>query len=368
MKEALEVLRIIEKKGFLAYIVGGYVRDYCLKRESLDIDICTNATPKDILDIFDNVLVDDKQYGAVKVYYQGNKYDITTFRKDIKYVDNRRPIKIKYVNDLKTDLLRRDFTINTLCIDKNGKIIDLLNVKNDLYKKVIKTVGNPRYRIKEDALRILRAIRFATTLDFDIDEKTKFYIKKYGYLLKKLSYTRKKEELMKIFASINKAKGIDLLLELGLHKHLEITKLTNNISTNNVIGIWSILEVDDKYPFSKLEREQMRKIRQLLQLELFDSYNIYSFGLYLSTIVADIKQLDKKKLNLIYNSLPIYNRRDIVISPVEVANILKKKPDKYLTEIFNDIEKKIIYKTLNNNKNDIIKYCLKKYGGDGNEK
>ena len=205
--KALEVLNIFCEHGYVAYIVGGYPRDSILEIKTSDIDICTDARPKEIMEIFASQAVSDVSYGSVKVIYKNSKFDVTTFRKDIKYVDNRRPIKIKYINNLKKDLLRRDFTINTICIDKDGNIIDLLNARSDINKRLIRTVGNPRYRIKEDSLRILRAIRFASILDFDIDDKTGYYLTKYGCLLNNLSKERKKEELNKIFSSCGKEKG-----------------------------------------------------------------------------------------------------------------------------------------------------------------
>ena len=204
--KAIEVLKIFKKYGYDAYIVGGYPRDKMLGIKTNDIDICTNAKPKEIMDIFDTEGISDIKYGAVKVIYKGVYFDVTTFRKDIKYENNRKPVKIKYVSDLKKDLLRRDFTINTMCIDSEGNLLDLLDAKKDIDKKLISTVGNHRYRLREDSLRILRAIRFACTLNFDIDDKVKLYIKKYGSLLKYLSYSRKKEELDKIFIAIYKEK------------------------------------------------------------------------------------------------------------------------------------------------------------------
>ena len=162
LEKALEVLKKLNENGYEAYIVGGFVRDTLLNRKTNDIDICTSATPKEILEIFDNVMVSDMQYGSVVVAYKGYNFDITTFRKEIKYEGNRKPVKIKYIKNIKKDLLRRDFTINTLCMNSSGEIIDKLNISNDLENKKLKTVGNPKYRIKEDSLRILRCIRFAT--------------------------------------------------------------------------------------------------------------------------------------------------------------------------------------------------------------
>ena len=254
--KARELLRILNDNGYAAYIVGGYTRDVLLGRKSNDIDICTSATPKEILDIFEDVKVSDMQYGSVVITYKGYKFDVTTFRKEIKYESNRRPIKIKYIRDIKKDLLRRDFTINTLCINDKGEVLDVLGVRSDLDNRILRTVGNPRYKIKEDSLRILRCIRFATILEFDIEKKTYYYLGKYGYLLKKLSMERKKEELDKIFSSKNKERGRKLILDLNLTNVLGINNLHNIILCADLIGIWCQLEVEDIYPFTKVEKEQ----------------------------------------------------------------------------------------------------------------
>jgi len=358
MKEkAIEVLKILEDQGFEAYIVGGFVRDLLIGKKTLDIDICTNATPKQIIEIFDNVKVSDFSYGSVTIIYKKIKFDVTTFRKDIKYENNRKPIKIKYISNLKDDLLRRDFTINTLCMDSNGEIIDLLNSKIDIDNKIIKTVSNPKQKIKEDSLRILRAVRFATILDFNIDQKTKKYLTKYGYLLEKLSGSRKKEELTKIFSSVNKEKGRNLLLELKLDKHLKLTNLKSIILCDDIIGIWSQLDISD-YPFTKLEKDNIQKIKELLNYKEIDEYTLYKYGLYLSTVVYDIKKKDKIILNEMYRSLPIYNSKEIDITPLEIANILNKKPGSYIKEIIEKLEKQIVYKNIKNNKQEITKYIL----------
>ena len=251
---SLKLLRKIEKYGFQAYIVGGYVRDLYLGRKSADVDICTNATPKDLKEIFKDSMLPKEKYGSVTVIYNKVHYEITTFRKDLKYENNRLPVKIKYINDLKDDLRRRDFTINTLCIDSEGNLIDLLSSSKDLKDQVIKTVGIAKTKIKEDSLRILRAVRFATILNFKLDEDLKKSIKKYAYTLRSLSYHRKKEELDKIFSSSNAKYGISLILELELDKYLELKNLKNVVITSNSIGIWAQLDVLDKYDFTSNEK------------------------------------------------------------------------------------------------------------------
>ena len=357
---ALEVLNILFDKGYLAYIVGGYPRDMVLEIKSNDIDICTNATPKEIIDIFDTENISDTSYGSVRVIYKNYHFDVTTFRKEIKYENNRKPIKVKYINDLKKDLLRRDFTINTMCIDKDGNLIDMLGAREDIDKKIIKTVGNPRYRIKEDSLRILRAIRFASVLDFEIDSKTFNYIKKYGYLLKNLSYSRKKEELNKIFASVNKEKARWMIIDSGIDRYLGISNLSEIVLCDDIIGIWSQLEVDEEYPFSKVEKEMIKNIRRM-NLEEFNEYTVYKYGLYVSSVVGSIKGISYKDINDIYHDLVITSRRDIDIKAMDIANALNSKPGKYISDIFNEIEYLIVMKKIRNNKEDIIKYIKKHY-------
>jgi len=362
MKEkALEVLKIFENNGYTAYIVGGFVRDCLIGKKTLDIDICTNATPKEIIEIFDHVRVSDFSYGSVNIVYKKVKFDVTTFRKDIKYEDNRKPIKIKYIDNLKEDLLRRDFTINTLCMNSNGEIIDLLNGKIDIENKIIKAVSTPRIKIKEDSLRILRAVRFATILDFDIEEKTKKYLTKYGYLLEKLSNSRKKDELTKIFTSVNKEKGRQLLLELKLDKYLKLDNLKDITLCDDIIGIWSQLNVENIYPLTKLEKENISKIKELLNYKEIDEYLLYKYGLYLSTVVYDIKKKDKKILNELYRILPIYNSKEIEITPLEIAYLLNQRPGSYIKDIINDLEKQIVYNNLKNDKEEISKYIIDNY-------
>ena len=359
-KKALEVLIIFAGKGYLAYIVGGYVRDMLLDKESFDIDICTSATPREIMDIFDIEKASDYKYGCVKIVYKGVKFDVATFRKDIKYEDNRKPIKIKYIGDLKKDLLRRDFTINTFCIDKDGNILDVLNVRDDLDNRLIRTIGNPRYKIKEDALRILRAVRFATILDFEIDKKTKEYIIKYGYLLKKLSYNRKKEELLKIFSSSNKEKGRKLLIDLNLWKYLDLINLTDIVMCDDILGIWSQLDDISNYPFSNYEKQQIKIIKKLSKREI-DDYDLYCYEPYLCSIAGQINGSDTSNMMKRYDNLIIKSFKDVDISPTCISTILEKEPGKYIKDIMNDVEKKIIFKEIPNIEKNIKKYIIDNY-------
>lgn len=356
LEKAIKILTILHENNHEAYIVGGYVRDKLIGKKSNDIDISTSATPKEIMELFPNT--ESPNYGSIRIIYKNTNFDITTFRRDIKYQDNRLPVKIKYIKNLKKDLLRRDFTINTICMDKDENIIDLLNAKLDLENKIIKTVGNPKHRLKEDSLRILRAIRFATILNFEIDQKTMHYLKEYAYLLEKLSFQRKKQELDKIFMSTNKEKGIKYLLDLNITEYLDLPNLKDINPCDDLIGIWTQINVDNIYPFTKTEKEQMKKIRELLKLDLSDKYNIYKYGLYTSTVAYKIKNIDISKLSNLYKELPITSRKEINITGDQISKILNKKPGSYIKDILLELEYEIITNNLENSYEKLTEYIL----------
>lgn len=359
LKTALKVLKEIEKNGFEAYIVGGYPRDYYLKKESLDIDICTNATPKDLILIFPNSNLSDEKYGSVSLYFNNIRFEITTYRKEAKYINNRLPSGVEYINSLEEDLKRRDFTINAMCINSSGTIIDLIGSKEDIDNCIIKMIGNPKKRLREDSLRILRAIRFATILNFKIDNELKKYIKKYGHLLKKLSYYRKKSELDKIFASCNNKYGIELIKELNLYKYLGLKNLKKIKPINSLIGIWSQLEVDDKYIFTKNEKEMIDQIKELMNCDILNNICLYNNDLYLISIVGELKGINKEVIFEKYRLLPIKDRKEINITSKEICNILNIKPSSILKNIWSILEKEILNSNLLNNKEDISKYIEK---------
>ena len=212
MKEkALELLKIFSENGYEAYLVGGFVRDYVLGKKSFDIDICTNATPRQVQEIFKGAKLPFEGYGSVHLSYKNINFEITTYRMDLEYKDKRKPSKIVYTNSLIIDLKRRDFTMNTLCMDKDGNVIDKLDAIDDIKNGIIKTVGNAYKKISDDAFRILRAIRFATELDFKISDDLKDALLQNRESLNSLSFYRKKQELNKIFSSPNALLGINTI-------------------------------------------------------------------------------------------------------------------------------------------------------------
>jgi tRNA nucleotidyltransferase (CCA-adding enzyme) len=355
---ALQVLKKIEDSGYEAYIVGGFVRDYLIGRNSLDVDICTNATPKVLSTIFEGAIISSVDYGAVTLIYKKGRYELTTYRKEIRYDDHRRPVELEYIDNLLEDLKRRDFTVNTICMNSKGEIIDLLNAREDLNSRIIKMVGDPEFKLKEDVLRILRAIRFATLLNFEICDDVKKSIINNAKLLTSLSYTRKKEELTKVFTSSNASYGISLLMELELDKYLELSNLSKLKIVDDILGIWAQLDVLDIYPFSKVERESISMIRETLSNDDITNYDLYHYGLYIMTITASIKGIDKTKINKMYVNLPIKSRNQIAFNVNKICTKLNIKPSYWINDIYQLLEKNILDGTLNNDENEIFDFVL----------
>ncbi len=361
LEVSLKFLSEIEKHGFKAYIVGGFVRDHLLGIKSNDVDVCTNAKPSEIKHIFKNFCIPVSEYGSVVVEYNGIRFEVTTFRKEISYIDNRKPLEYVYIDSLEEDLKRRDFTINTMCIDSSGNVIDLLNGKIDLSKQEINTVGDSNKKFSEDALRMLRAVRFATVLNFKLSSDVKNAIINNKSLIKNLSYERKKEELDKIFGSIHVKYGVKLLIELGLDEALEIPSLRTINSFDNLIGIWALLDVTDIYPFTKNEKDLIFSILEALECDNLDTFTLYKYGSYINSICADIKGLSKKEVAAKYRSLPIKERKEIQITGDQIMKILNKKPGEYIKQIYDDLEHSILLGNLDNTYESIEKYIIDKY-------
>ena len=351
---ALKVLNIIEDNSYEAYIVGGFVRDYIMGIKSNDVDITTNAKPKDLIKIFPNANIDNELYGSVTIYYNNIKFEITTYRKENNYLDNRHPLEITYVNDLITDLKRRDFTINAICMDKEGNIVDLLDFKKDINKKIIRTVIDPMESFATDALRILRAIRFATTLKFELSSSVVEAIEENKYLLNDLSIHRKKEELDKIFSSVNIDIGLKLLKTLNLEDVLQLKNLDKVKSCSQVIGVWTVLEVDDIYPFTRNELQLMKEIRIVMNDSPLSKDKLYYYGLYVCSVAAEILGINKRKIMKVYKSMNIHKRSDILIDSYDIMNTLNIKEDPILSEIWKELEKEVLNGSVDNERNKLL--------------
>lgn len=346
-----EVLKKIEENGYKAYLIGGYTRDFLLDKSNDDYDICTSAKKEELENIFDIPLVEN--YGSIILIYKDLKFEITTFRKETMYKEIRTP-SIEYTQLLEEDIKRRDFTINTICMNSNDEIIDILNGKEDLKNKIIRCVGPIKRKMSEDPLRILRAIRFACILDFKIEEELSNFIMNNSELVKNLSFFRKKQELDKIFNSDNCIYGLSLLKKYHLLKHLNL-KAGKVKATSSYLGIWAQFEYPTEYPFTSKEKKKIEIIRNIVNQKNITNLDLYNYGLELSLIASQILNLNNNDIKDRYEALIIKDKKEIDITTDEILKLTSIK----VSFIYKVLEKKILYKELKNNKEDIIEFIKK---------
>jgi tRNA nucleotidyltransferase (CCA-adding enzyme) len=228
-QEVSRITEVLQKANFEAYLIGGCVRDLLLAKKPKDWDVTTNATPEEIVVLFENTFYENK-YGTVGVVNEETDdetlkiVEVTPYRLEAEYTDYRHPDKVTFSKNLKDDLKRRDFTINAIALkiepsrtDKHhGEIVDLYDGQSDIKNKIIRTVENPDERFKEDGLRILRAIRLATELGFSIEKQTEKAIKSDSKLLKNIAKERIRDEFIRILMSDRPAEGLKMAQNMGI--------------------------------------------------------------------------------------------------------------------------------------------------------
>ncbi|KQC09453.1 MAG: hypothetical protein APR62_02365 [Smithella sp. SDB] len=226
-RNAEAVVRLLKQSGHEAYFVGGCVRDFILGSVSGDYDIVTSARPNEIISLFPNTLAIGAKFGVVAIIVDNYLYEVATFRGDDVYADGRHPSRI-YFSSAREDVFRRDFTINGLLMDpESNKIIDYVDGRADIEKKIIRTIGDPEKRFNEDFLRMLRAIRFAANLNFTIEPLTMRAIKNNATKIKQISAERIRDELGKILTRGGSRRGFELMAETGILKAIlpEVDKM-----------------------------------------------------------------------------------------------------------------------------------------------
>jgi poly(A) polymerase len=218
---ALAIVQQLEKAGFQAYWVGGCVRDMLMGREPKDYDVATNATPDQVISIFPNALAIGKAFGVVQVVIEGEPHDVATFRRDISYEDGRHPTSVVFTS-AEEDARRRDFTINGLFYEPvREQLVDYVGGQSDIAARVVRTIGRPEQRFSEDALRMLRAIRFSSTLEFTIEPETLSAIRAMSPRITKVSAERIQHELTLLLTESPRAgNGLKMLRESGLLKFI----------------------------------------------------------------------------------------------------------------------------------------------------
>ena len=351
--EPLEYLKKIEEFGFEAYIVGGYVRDYILGIISTDIDITTSATPKDLESIFGV----KANYGGIKIDDGKYHIDITTYRCESSYFKHI-PKKIKYIKDLKRDLVRRDFTMNAICMNSNSEIIDFLNGQKDINDKYIKVIGNINKKFSEDPLRMIRALRFMITYNFKLEDKALTFILKHKNLLSRVSLTRKKEEIERILTSENANEGLKFLNNMNLLTSLGISYNRPLVKTN-ILGMWAELDFVEDFPFTKDEKEYINSVKALIKKGKIDAFDIYKYGIDIVTTAGEIIGIKKSIINKIYQTMNIKKHEKLALDGYEIMDTIKCDKNS-IKKIKEDLIYQLLSGNLSNDKNALKRY-IKEY-------
>ncbi|MGD1822570.1 MAG: CCA tRNA nucleotidyltransferase [Pleomorphochaeta sp.] len=306
-KTIKEFATIFNDNGYKLYIVGGAVRDYILNIKNEDYDFATDATPEEVISLFRTTIPTGIKHGTVTVLFKGNNFEVTTFRNEFDYKDGRRPDKVKFIRSLEEDLKRRDFTINALAADAiSGIIIDNHKGLDDLKNKRIKAIGIPQQRFEEDGLRIMRACRFASKLDFEVDNETKIAMKEKSKKIINVSHERIKDELFKLLKGKSPIKGINLLEESDILIYIlpELLKLKGleqggyhkfDAYTHTLLCVQA--SADLNYPLDvrlaalfhdigKAETQQIDSKRMSMYTKV--SYSFYNHELIGSKITKDV--------------------------------------------------------------------------------
>lgn len=216
------ILSVLEDHGFEAFVVGGCVRDGLLGRQASDWDVTTAARPEAVRSLFEKTVPTGIAHGTVTVVLPQGTAEVTTFRSDGTYADGRHPEQVTFAHALREDLSRRDFTVNAMAMDLRGRLYDCFGGQEDLGKRVIRCVGDPDVRFSEDALRMLRAVRFSAQLEFSVAPRTLAAIGRCAPLCRKLSVERIRDELCKTLCSPHPER-VGQMMELGLLEKLGLT-------------------------------------------------------------------------------------------------------------------------------------------------
>lgn len=368
-KEIYIALNILNNKGYEAYLVGGAVRNYLLKKAITDYDITTNADSNMIKMLFSDYKTYDigKDLGTIVVIINHIKIDITPYRKESTYINHRRPKIIEVATSLKQDLERRDFTINSLCIDKDNNIIDLFDGINDLNNKQIKAIGNPAKRFNEDALRILRAIRFKTKLNFSIEENTNKQLFKNKDLLTYISNERKKDEFLQILAHKNAFKVINEYLEI-FNTFINIKPITRKINnfSNPLFSLAYIISNNENNNLKQLKysKQEINLINALVHISKINPNNDYEFitslsDIYQKEILQYLCELHHKDYSQKYNQLKKYmiTINELKITGIELISYGYE--GKQIGKIKNILLEQIHRQNLTNTKSAINNYLKK---------
>lgn len=382
--EALPILQKIESAGYEAYFVGGSVRDTILKRPIHDVDIATSAYPSEVKALFKRTVDTGIEHGTVMILDHGTGYEVTTFRTESGYQDYRRPDHVTFVRSLKEDLKRRDFTINALALAESGQVTDLFGGLSDMRKHIIRAVGDPNERFNEDALRMMRAVRFASQLDFKIEDATLAGIARHSQLLAKIAVERSHTEFVKMMLGSDANHGLKIMIQTNLYQHVPILGdhlvqlrqiADTDFTLTNEVQVWALLAFKFGFNSQQITRFLKRwktanKIINdvILTVELLFAIQrgqVTNLTLYHAgnenvdnAIAVFADQSKTTGLSERYNRLAIKNKHQLKITGGELIKRGVLKPSPQLGQVLNYLEQNVVADKINNEPEDLVQAAI----------
>lgn len=373
MKRAKHIIARLKEAGFEAYMVGGAVRDYLRGAVPHDIDVATSASPEQVKALFERTIDTGIEHGTVMILLDGEGTEVTTFRTESGYSDNRRPDKVEFVNSLHEDLKRRDFTINAMAMTEEMDIIDPFGGRDDLRAGIIRAVGAPKERFSEDALRMLRAIRFSGQLNFHIDPATKQAIIEHAERIQSVAMERIKAELDKVMLSHSAHISMWYLTETGLNRFLpsgglfEMDWSGYKAGKDPLAGWFYLLRYNNenfaaiqKYRFSNQDKKDLQQALEASQLALWDDWAYYSFT-ERQLIIAQSAGHKTEAVKERQQALPIHSKSELAANGRDLMEWTGKKAGPWLKEWTLHIEKAVVERRLANDKERIKDWFRNEY-------
>ncbi len=321
------ILRELNKNGYEGYIVGGCVRDYLMGTKPHDYDITTSALPEDIKKIFPHTVDTGIQHGTVTVVMDKTGYELTTYRIDGEYKDNRHPEEVIFTDKLSGDLSRRDFTVNAIAYNPSKGFVDLFCGREDIKNKIIRGVGIASKRFQEDALRMMRAVRFSAQLDFSIEEGTLAALKENAPLIKNISIERIRDEFFKLILSDHNER-LDILLNSGMTEYFLPEILSKKIDCEKINTLSKDINVRLAYIFNGIDFKNINKIMKRLKSDNKTVSTVTNLVKYSDYEIRDEYSM-RKLINLIDENVPRL---------IEVIGALKNKNTDIEEELYNRVK------------------------------
>lgn len=370
--KAIKILMSLEKAGYEAYFVGGCVRDYLLNSDFSDIDITTNALPDEVKSIFRKTIDTGLEHGTVTVLLEGEAYEITTFRTESEYSNHRSPDKVEFVSNLKEDLDRRDFSINAMALNSKGELYDFHNGRAALEEGIIATVNDPNERFYEDALRMLRAFRFSSKLNFEIEEKTLEAIKNNAKLIEYVSIERIVTEFRKLLAGVGSQKALEQLLESGIQQYIPVLKSVEKYRDFSsftfcqslyIIIYFNNIEFSDLKQL-KLSNKELKQIKTYIKVKKeFDEQvpiEIILYNYKKEDVIFVSELFGYLNVEIIVQKKNIINSfNEVKITSKEIIELIEKKPGPWIKEVTKKLENGILLGEIENKKEKIIDFLEK---------